>query len=90
MYVLNINNMVISVGASVPQITGQVTIGYGSQGSVYAGAFYRGSNRCNMHAGNGTNNSYASLFAASRSSSLYKTNASVVPVSRKATFLIRY
>lgn len=90
MHALSIDNMTFSVSASVPQITGQVTIGYGSQGSVYAGAFYRGSVRCNMHAAGGSNNSYASLFAASRSSSLYKTNASVVPVSKKTTFLIKY
>ena len=75
-------------------ITGSVSIGYGTKGSTYDGAFYQLTSKCNMQTNAVTNGSYRSGFNASRSwsgatsnnssiSSIYGNSSTVQPPSIK-------
>lgn len=76
--------------AGLPNITGGVAIGYGHNGSIYSGAFYKGTNGCNTQSAAETGTSLISLFSASRSNDIYGKSSTVQPSSQIVHICIKY
>lgn len=81
-----------SVDQSLPNLTGYTQICARNTGTAYSGALYN-ENSATSYGGYGTFRAQEIdkvLLDASRSSSIYKTNASVTPQSIRSIFLIKY
>lgn len=82
----------ISVAQSLPNITGYTEICARNTGTAYSGALYN-ENSPTSYGGYSLFQAHQIdkvLLNASRSSSVYKTNASVTPQSIQSIFLIKY
>lgn len=100
MYVLSINNMIISISEELPNLTGQDVMewygvhsglvnNHGRKTGVFnASRVTQGGNLGGAQSGN-INTPRGIAFSASASNSIY-SGSHVHPLSRKTVFLIRY
>lgn len=77
------------MAASAPAITGKCCNGK-AEANVYSGAFTSTTGASNAGSSIVNSNGRVFTFSASRSSSIYGASATIRPVSRRTTFLIRY
>lgn len=72
------NTLGKAIPAALPNIRGEIAVGYGPRGLQGGGAFYVSDTICNMHQNGGTNQSRTTLFSASKHHSLYRDGVNTV------------
>ena len=83
-----LHQVLISVGAGIPNITGSFGRFYTNAGT-FSGAFYSDGSTGTGHGGSNQSNSNVYMNAA-RVSGIYGASSSVTPLSRKCKYFIKY